>query len=193
MIKQLFFLIAILSLISCEENIKSKTQNKLKSKNQVTNNLIPNKNQSNESSFEQNYPVKIIVLQCSNGYGLDDFRYTLETEIKKNKNFEIIPFPNRKLLGVPFQGVYDKKYCTPIIKKIDVDYIIMTRYLGNIIQGIESRDERRIWGYETKILNTKSKNQIISIRKDSLKEYNQILDHIKENSSKLISDIKELK
>lgn len=174
------------------ENNKNKIDNNLYKREQVVQKLIFNQSQ-NIQSIKSNNQIKIIVLQCSNGYGLDDFRNTIETEIKKNKNFEIIPFPNRKLLGVTFQGVYDKKYCTPIINKIDVDYIIMTRYLGNIIQGIESRDERRIWGYETKILNTKSKKQIISIRKDSLLEYNQILSDIKENSSKLISDIIELK
>ncbi len=149
---------------------------------------------SKDSISQKLSKIKILVLQCSNGYGLNDFRNTLESEISKNKQFEIVPFPNKKLLGVTFQGVYDKKYCKPIIEKIDADYIIMTRYLGNIIQGIELTDEKTtIWGYEVKILNTTSWNQKISIRKGNLKDYEDLLIHIEHNADKLIRDINELK
>ncbi len=150
--------------------------------------------ESKDSISEKSTKIKVLVLQCSNGYGLDDFRNVVEKEIGENNQFEIIPFPNKKLLGVTFQGVYDKKYCKPISEKIDVDYIIMTKYLGNIVQGIELIDEKTtIWGYEIKILNTKSWNQKVSIRKDDLKKYEDILVHIEQNSDELIKDIKELK
>ena len=149
---------------------------------------------SKDSISEKSPKIKILVLQCSNGYGLNDFRNIIEKEIGENNQFEIIPFPNKNLLGITFQGVYDKKYCKPISEKIDVDYIIMTRYLGNIIQGIELTDEKTtIWGYEIKILNTKNWNQKVSIRKDDLKKYEDILVHIEQNSDELINDIKELK
>ena len=74
--------------------------------------------ESKDSILEKSPKIKILVLQCSNGYGLDDFRNVIEEELSKNYQFEIIPFPNKKLLGVTFQGVYDKKHCKPITEKI---------------------------------------------------------------------------
>ena len=136
---------------------------------------------------------KIIVLQCSNGYGHNDFNRTIESEISKKDGFTIVPFPNKKLLGVTYQGVYDKKYCIPIIEKLDVDYIIMTRFLGNIEEAVEIIDENFIWGYEIKILNVKSMNQKISIRKDNLKEYQDIITDIERNGKDLLNDIENLK
>lgn len=136
---------------------------------------------------------KVIVLQCSNGYGHNDFNRTIESEISKKEGFTIVPFPNKKLVGVTFQGVYDKKYCIPIIEKIDVDYIVMTRFLGNLKEGIEITEEDAIWGYEIKILNTKSMNQKISIRKDNLAEYKDIITDIEKNGEKLLNDIENLK
>ena len=135
---------------------------------------------------------KIIVLQCSNGYGHNDFNRTIESEISKKDSFTIVPFPNKKLLGVTFQGVYDKKHCIPIIEKINVDYIIMTKFLGNVNEVIEINEDF-IWGYEIKILNVKSMNQKISIRKDNLKEYQDIITDIERNGKDLLNDIENLK
>ncbi|UPQ80408.1 hypothetical protein M0M57_06100 [Flavobacterium azooxidireducens] len=137
--------------------------------------------------------IKVIVLQCSNGYGHNDFNRTIESEISKKEGFTIVPFPNKKLVGVTFQGVYDKKYCIPIIERIDVDYIVMTRFLGNIEEAVEIIDENFVWGYEIKILNTKSMNQKISIRKDNLAKYKDLLTDIEKNGEKLLNDIENLK
>ncbi|RXR34240.1 hypothetical protein EQG68_04175 [Flavobacterium piscinae] len=136
---------------------------------------------------------KVIVLQCSNGYGHNDFNRTIESEISKKEGFTIVPFPNKKLVGVTFQGVYDKKYCIPIIEKLDVDYIIMTRFLGNIEEAVEIIDGNFIWGYEIKILNVKSMNQKISIRKDNLEEYQDIITDIERKGKNLLNDIENLK
>lgn len=136
---------------------------------------------------------KVLVLQCSNGYGHNDFNRTIESEISKKEGFTIVPFPNKKLVRVSFQGVYDKKYCIPIIEKLDVDYIIMTRFLGNIEESVEIIDGNFIWGYEIKILNVKSMNQKISIRKDNLEEYQDIIADIERNGKNLLNDIENLK
>ena len=151
-------------------------------------------NDSIENEVKSN--KKIIVLQCSNGYGQNDFNRTIESEISKKEGFTIVPFPNRKLLGVTFQGVFDKKYCIPIIEKIDVDYIIMTRFLGNLREGIEIIEEAEedvIWGYEIKILNIKSMNQKIPISKDNLEEYQDITTDIERKGKNLLNDIENLK
>ncbi|WP_159779658.1 hypothetical protein [Flavobacterium sp. 9AF] len=181
-------------IISCQpkkdENIIEKSINKIE---HDTNYVRIENNKKDTIINPSDSKVKIIVLQCSNGYGMNDFRKNIEIEISKNKEFEIIAFPNKKLLGVTFQGVYDKKYCQPIIDKLDVDYIIMTRFTGNVENSIEPFEEPVIWGYETKILNTKSMSQKISIRKRNLKEYQEIITDIKNNGETLIKDIENLK
>ena len=69
----------------------------------------------------------------------------------------------------------------------------MTRFLGNIEEAVEIIDENFIWGYEIKILNVKSMNQKISIRKDNLAEYKDILNDIEKNGEKILNDIENLK
>lgn len=177
------------SIISCNEKIESQQ------KNSLDRELIKNEFQNlvNDSLIvETNRKINVIVLQCSNGYGRNDFNRAIEAEISKNDGFSIVPFPNKKLLGIPFQGVYDKKYCFPIIEKLDIDYIVMTRFLGNIMEGVEMNDENFIWGYEIKILNVTSMNQKISIRKDNLKDFKDIILDIEKNGKDLIIDIQNL-
>jgi hypothetical protein len=93
-------------------------------------------------------------------------------------------------MGVSYQGVFDKKYCKPIIEKVDVDYLILTRF-------IESYDEINSseinWGYETRIINTKTMEQINSIGAKRLNKYEQIEEHIKNNIKTLKTDIENSK
>jgi len=193
------FTLIFIFMISC--NSKNELHQVTVDTNTKNNEAVFNKtkvniseNDSIENEVKSN--KKIIVLQCSNGYGQNDFNRTIESEISKKEGFTIVPFPNRKLLGVTFQGVFDKKYCIPIIEKIDVDYIIMTRFLGNLREGIEIIEEAEedvIWGYEIKILNIKSMNQKISISKDNLEEYQDITTDIERKGKNLLNDIENLK
>jgi hypothetical protein len=190
------FTLILIFMISCNSKnelhqiaVDTDTKNNEADFNKAKVNISENDSIENEVKSNK----KIIVLQCSNGYGQNDFNRTIESEISKKEGFTIVPFPNRKLLGVTFQGVYDKKYCIPIIEKLDVDYIIMTRFLGNIEEAIEIIDENFIWGYEVKILNVKSMNQKISISKDNLEEYQDIIADIERNGKNLLNDIENLK
>ena len=188
----LFVFFFILSCNSKNEEQQKVTITSVIQKEEIDSNKVNRiKKDSIENEVKSN--IKVIVLQCSNGYGHNDFNRTIESEISKKEGFTIIPFPNKKLVGVTFQGVYDKKYCFPIIEKLDVDYIIMTRFLGNIEEAVEIIDENFIWGYEIKILNVKSMNQKISIRKDNLAEYKDILNDIEKNGEKILNDIENLK
>ena len=182
-------------ILSCNSKNQEQQRNTIASeiqKKEIDSNKV-NRIEKDSIENEVKSNIKVIVLQCSNGYGHNDFNRTIESEISKREGFSIIPFPNKKLLGVAFQGVYDKKYCNPIIEKLNVDYIVMTRFLGNLKEGIEITEEDAIWGYEIKILNTKSMNQKISIRKDNLAEYKDILTDIEKNGEKLLNDIENLK
>lgn len=182
-------------MLSC--NSKNEEQQKVISTSEIQKEEIDSNkvNHIEKNSIEKEVKsnIKVIVLQCSNGYGHNDFNRTIESEISKKEGFTIVTFPNKKLLGVTFQGIYDKKQCVPIIEKLDVDYIIMTRFLGNIEEVVEIIDENFIWGYEIKILNVKSMNQKISIRKDNLEEYQDIIADIEKNGENLLNDIENLK
>ena len=88
--------------------------------------------------------LKVIVVQCVNGYECAMHNYDFN----------------------------------PIIEKVDVNYLILTKF-------IESYDEinssKINWGYETKIINTKTMEQINSIGAKKLNKYEQIEEHIKNN------------
>jgi hypothetical protein len=94
-------------------------------------------------------------------------------------------------MGVIYQGVYDKKYAQPIIEKVDVDILIMTRFIGNVFPEMQNQSDFQ-WGYETKILNTSTMEQKVSIRASKLKNYDEIINHISANSDRLASDIKSM-
>jgi hypothetical protein len=190
-----FKIVFFIFFFSCnsknEEQQKTTIESKIQ-KNEIDSTKVDSIGKDSiENEVKSN--TKVIVLQCSNGYGHNDFNRTIESEISRKEGFTIVPFPNKKLLGVTFQGVYDKKYCIPIIEKLDVDFIIMTRFLGNIKEGSEPIHENFIWGYEIKILNVKNMNQKISIRKDNLEAYQDIIADIERNGTNLLNDIENLK
>ena len=143
----------------------------------------------------QNEKLRVLVILCSNGYDYSISGYDLdpiiENHLKNKSEFEIVPFSLKKLMGVAYQGVYDKKYAQPIIDKIDADVFIMSRFTGNNL--LENPTEDTFWGYETKILNVKSMNQKVSIRANKLSDFKDIENHIKDNIEKLIEDIENLK
>ncbi|MFT6246400.1 MAG: hypothetical protein ACJA0U_000154 [Salibacteraceae bacterium] len=138
--------------------------------------------------------LKIFVVQCSNGYSGAgyDFNPFIETELNKFESVQVEPFPFKKLMGVAYQGVFDKKYCTPIIEEVDVDFLILTRVVSNAFPEVPGDTETE-WGYELRIVNTKTLEQINSISAGNLKEYEQIENHIKDNIEILKSDILKLK
>jgi hypothetical protein len=145
---------------------------------------------------EDNRKITILVIQCSNGYEYSmfgyDFNPIIERELRRIENIEVIPFSLKKLMGVTYQGVYDRKYCKPILDKVDADYYIMTRFTGEYPPDTPNMSKMN-WGYETKVLNTKSMQQIISIGNKRLNEYREIEIDIMKNIPQLVKDIKSLK
>jgi hypothetical protein len=139
--------------------------------------------------------LEIIVVQCANGYEYGMFNYNfnhvIEIELDKYENIKVKPFPYKTLMGVAYQGVFDKKYCPPIIEKVDVDFLILTRF-DKEYGELTSSDEMR-WGYELKIVNTETLEQIKSINAHDLKDYKDIEKHIKDNIEKLKTDIEKIK
>ena len=138
--------------------------------------------------------LEVMVVPCANGYDYAvnnyDFNPIIEKELDKFESIIVLPFPLEKLIGVPYQGVFDKKYCAPILEKIKADYLIMTRFTGDYDE-LSGREQP--WGYETKILNTKTMKQISSIKSTNLNQYSEIEEHLKRNIKYLKSDIENLK
>ena len=138
--------------------------------------------------------LEIIVVQCANGYEYAmhnyDFNPVIENELNKFENIKVKPFPYKTLMGVTYQGVFDKKYCPPIIEKVNVDYLILTRFDKRYDELNRTGTE---WGYEVRIVNTKTLEQSNSISAYNLKEYEQIEKNIRDNIGVLKADIERFK
>src|SRR5215204_6042795 len=83
--------------------------------------------------IEGDSTVKVLVLipydEIANAGVSPDTRRILESSLAGKGGVSVIPFPFRKLMGVPYQMVYDKKYCKAISDKVDCDVIIMTQII----------------------------------------------------------------
>jgi hypothetical protein len=188
--KSLLFIISVIILINCSNNSPKTQSNTPAVTTEVEKDTIPDLNEE-----VQLHKTSVLIVQCSNGYeyatGGYDFNPILEQELVKNLELVVIPFPYKTLMGVIYQGVYDKKYAQPIIEKVDVDILIMTRFIGNVFPEMQNQSDFQ-WGYETKILNTSTMEQKVSIRASKLKNYDEIINHISANSDRLASDIKSM-
>ena len=124
-----------------------------------------------EPVVEKDKKTSVLVVQCSNGYTYAlkgfDFNPSIFTALKAYSQLDVLPFPYKKLMNVSYQGVYDKKYAKAIIKKVDVDVLVMTRFVSNAFDGVPT-EEPVYWGYETKVLNTKTMKKKVSMGKSKL-------------------------
>lgn len=138
--------------------------------------------------------LKVIVVQCANGYNYSQlgysFNHIIEEELNKFDNILVKPFPLKALMGVSYQGVFDKKYCPPIIEKVDADFLVLTRFTSEHIALNRSEMD---WGYELRIVNTSNLRQVNSINAHDLKKYEEIERHIRDNIKTLKTEIEKLK
>lgn len=84
---------------------------------------------------------------------------SLEKVFFEEKSFDLIQFPYGKLVGVPYQNVFDKRYCKPITAKVKSDIIVMTK-IGLVKRMAEM--EKCKWDIEIKIYNTISDRHFLS-------------------------------
>ena len=156
----------IFFLSACSNKKELKLDIKLSEEKEKTAIILEEDSQTKNTlqKKEELENIKVMVIQCSNGYeyGMHGYNFNplLERELSKFQNINVAPFPLKKLMGVSYQGVFDKKYCVPIIEKVDVDFLIMTQFTGSPF-SLEPKE--RTWGYQTRILNTKTMQQINSI------------------------------
>lgn len=186
---------SLLTIIAC--NTTDKKNQNVTEKNNDSELLDSSKTAKDVSLLNDSTIIdtlEIVVVQCANGYEYAmhnyDFNPVIENELDKFENIKVKPFPYKTLMGVAYQGVFDKKYCPPIIEKVDVDFLILTRF-DKRYDELNSAEMR--WGYELKIVNTETLEQIKSINVHDLTDYKEIEKHIKDNIEKLKTDIEKIK
>lgn len=134
--------------------------------------------------------ISVMVVPCANGYEYAmsnfDLDPLLETALSGSKSIQVIPFPLKTMMGVAYQGVFDAKYCPPIIEKVAVDYLVLSRFDK---EYHELNRTTMSWGYEVRIINTQTLEQVNSIEAHNLEEYAQIEQHIKANIGRLVADL----
>lgn len=189
--------IALLCSLSCKDSSKDSIVQDTESRDiqvvsqKAVDTLLPSSERLDKPQIDVEDTVTVMVVQCSNGYEYAQAGYDLEPILEKElsqlNGIIVKPFPLKTLMNVVYQGVYDKKYCMPIIEKVNVDYLILNKFEGSIYERI---GKKLPWGYETKIVNTKTLDQTISIGASNLSSFAQIEEHIKNNVEQLKEDIR---
>ncbi len=132
--------------------------------------------------------IKVLVLpaydEIANAGASPDIQRILESILTNKGQISTIRFPFRKLMNVPYQMVYDKKYCKPILAKVDCDIIVMSQIITNNDRkpGIWS------WAYKIRIYNVNTDKQLNSIEGQDLNADDFRAD-IESKAAKLIRDI----
>jgi hypothetical protein len=132
--------------------------------------------------------AKVLVLppydEIANAGISPDTRKIIESTLTDQERLLVIPFPFKKLMGVSYQMVYDKKYCRPILDKVDCDIIIMTQ----IIIDNERKPGIWPWSYKIRVYNARTGKQLNSIQGGNLKPEDVQKDIISK-VDKLVKDI----
>ena len=104
---------------------------------------------------------------------MGDLKPFLTKNLKTFNDINIMDFPLSKLNGNGYQAVYDKKYATEILNVTNSDYLIFTKMVSNCFDP-KPLNEKINWGYEIKILNTKTLEQTIAISDKNLTSFASI-------------------
>lgn len=56
-----------------------------------------------------------------------DVQQYLEEQIGKDTNFTLVKFSYKEFMNVPYQNIYDKKYCQPVMEKKKADVMLMSK------------------------------------------------------------------
>lgn len=123
----------------------------------------------------------------ANGGFSPEIQYLLENKLTKNTDIELIKFPLKKLINVPYQNVYNKKYCKVILEKIRTDFIIMSKL------ELESEiDSPKKWKLNFRIFDVKNDKQFESKLSGKNLTKMEIERKINMNYKLLIEEIKKL-
>jgi hypothetical protein len=132
--------------------------------------------------------VRILVLppfdEIANAGVSPDIRKIIESALIDQGQLTVISFPFKELMGVPYQMVFDKKYCKPILDKVECDIIIMSQ----IITDNQRKPGVWPWSYKIRVYNAQTGKQLNSIQGENLKA-EDIQGDIRDKTDKLIKDV----
>lgn len=95
-----------------------------------------------------------------------DVQKYLEYQTGKDTGFNLIKFPYRELMHIPYYQVFDKKYAQPILEKVNADILLMSK-LTLVNRAGKMEDDR--WNLSIKIYNKNTDVQMnASLKADSL-------------------------
>ncbi len=136
--------------------------------------------------------INVLILPIFNSYNYAiqgyDFLPTLKKELQKNEEVKVILFPYEKLKETSFHGVFSKKSCLPIIKNVEADYILMSRFVPNP-NSIAIGEDGNNWGVEIKIINTTTLEEKNLLKAKGLKSFTVLKNHIKLHRKEIIAKI----
>jgi hypothetical protein len=111
----------------------------------------------------------------------------LEDAIGNDTSVSLIKFPLKKLMGTPYQNVFDKKYCQPILEVVDAEIVVMSKLDHLLSSGKMSGDT---WNLRLRIYNTDADLQFDSkIKADELTDA-ELQKLLSEKQADLIEEIK---
>ena len=139
--------------------------------------------------------ISVIIVPCYNGYQyglkMGDLNPSLEKHLASHSSIILESFPLSKMEGSGYQGVFDKKHCNKILENVNVDFLIMTKMVSNYFVILtQAQSVENSWGYETKILNTKTLEQFDGISASNLHSFESIDGNIKEQIEVLVTKMK---
>lgn len=74
----------------------------------------------------------------------------IEDKLRSEESLQLIPFSITALDDIPYQRIFQKKYCTKIIEKINPDFIILSKLDNVTTTGNMNKNK---WNFEVKILD----------------------------------------
>ena len=116
-----------------------------------------------------------------------DIQEYIEKVIPNDVGLKLIKFPYRQLMNVPYQNVFDKKFCKPVMDKVQADIIIMSKIDQSQGTGDITTDK---WDIQIKIYNTKTGNQQLSSLAFKKLTSKEIESFIRLKQADLFADIK---
>lgn len=185
--KAIIFFISAFILLCCAPN--KREQHKTDTASPVKK-IISTDSTSGTQSLKK---IKLSVLVLppydiihNRGISPDILEY-LEKVIGNDTSVTLIKFPLKKLMNTPYQNVFDKKYCKPILEVVEAQIVIMSKLDHIESTGKMSTDK---WALQIRIYNTAAEIQFDSkIKADSLTA--EELEHfLIVNQKELIREIK---
>jgi hypothetical protein len=184
--REITSLVILVFFISCTHNRKDKLplDNILSMGSNISSDTVIYK------KLFENTKLSVIVLppydEIANAGISPDVQKYIEDELKKDTNLVVVKFPLTKLMNTPYQNIFDKKYCKPLLEKVDAKILIMSKLDQVLRTGNISRDS---WNLKIRIFNIESDIQVDSeVKFDSLSDAG-IKKVLLMNHAKLINEI----